>query len=189
MQNLRAMNLLPPSNGVQGQLVLLAPSGAIIPEVFADAKSNPHRHDLLLAGVQRLRGALYLQEGAIQASQLSSDGRHRAPVDEHAWHIVLLDEEGGVAGCARYMAYGEPVTFSGLGVAKSALAPRRNGGIGSDMPSNLILRPLVAAALLMWRWAAGRWPPTCDAARTRCGLPCPHMAWRAFWVGVSVLAP
>jgi hypothetical protein len=69
-----------------------------------------------------LRGALYLEDGAITADQLTADGRHKLPVDDRSWHVVTLNAEGKVSGCSRYSPYPETVSFRDLGVAKSALA-------------------------------------------------------------------
>jgi hypothetical protein len=76
----------------------------------------------MLAQLQRLRGRCYLHDGAIESAQLSADGRHRQAFDEHAWHVVSLDPEGGVIGCARYLAHQARVKLEDLGVWASALA-------------------------------------------------------------------
>lgn len=72
--------------------------------------------------MQRLRGSIYLRDGAIRPSDLTGDGRHRLAVDDKSWHLLLLDDEGSIAGCARYLAYPDSVSFEELPIAKSALA-------------------------------------------------------------------
>jgi len=71
--------------------------------------------------MQKLRAAVYLQDGAIQKNHLS-DGRHRQAHDEGSWHLLVLDDAGGVCGCARYREYLNNTQFSNLGVSRSALA-------------------------------------------------------------------
>jgi hypothetical protein len=105
-----------------GQFALLAPSEAHVPRAFRRVDVDPDRHERMLAQLQRLRGRLYLQDGAIEASQLTADGRHRMAADDHSWHVVSLDGEGGVIGCARYLAHRARVKLEDLGVWSSALA-------------------------------------------------------------------
>lgn len=116
-----------------GRLVLLAPPDAFVPRRFENVLRDGQRHGELLAALQRLRGELYLNEGAIRADQLSSDGRHRMASDERAWHVVALDQHGQVAGCSRYLAHPNTVAFHRLAVRHAALAgSRRWGGLFRD---------------------------------------------------------
>jgi hypothetical protein len=57
----------------------------------------------MLAEMQRLRGSVYLRDGAIQKHELTADGRHRLSVDEQSWHILLVDGAKRVKGCMRYL--------------------------------------------------------------------------------------
>jgi hypothetical protein len=86
---------------------------------------NAAHHAWVLAELQRLRGSVYLRDGAIEPSHLSSDGRHVLDVDRFSWHVVSLRADGRVTGCARYRAYGEDVRPEDLGVWNSALARSR----------------------------------------------------------------
>jgi len=103
-------------------LALLAPPNADIPEHFENVESDPSSHQELLAGMQRLRGQLYLSDGAIRRSQLSRDGRHLSPIDDTAWHLLAVSPQGEVLGCARYVSHSDRVSFSELGVSKAAIA-------------------------------------------------------------------
>ena len=103
-------------------MVLLAPTLCAVPEAFKNAGVDVHRHEQLLTELQQLRGALYLEDGAISADQLTSDGRHKLAIDERSWHVLTLDGDGKVSGCSRYSPYPENVSFRDLGVAKSAMA-------------------------------------------------------------------
>jgi hypothetical protein len=104
------------------RLVLLAPDTGGIPPGFTAVRSDEGRHESLLAKAQRLRGEAYLEDGAIQVSQLTSDGRFCAAQDEESWHLLSLNDAGDVCGCARYLAHDNTVPFTQLGVSKAALA-------------------------------------------------------------------
>lgn len=104
------------------RLVLLAPDTGGIPPRFAALRSDEGSHENLLAQAQRLRGETYLEDGAIQPSQLTSDGRFCAPRDKESWHLLALNDSGEVRGCARYLAHDNRVPFAQLGVRRSALA-------------------------------------------------------------------
>ncbi|MCC7009097.1 MAG: hypothetical protein IT184_09795 [Acidobacteria bacterium] len=85
------------------QLLLLAPPGRAIPETFTSVRTDPGRWRTMLDAVQRLRGAVYVQDGAVR--QLSADGRHETDEDERCWHVVRLDEDGEPAACIRYLEH------------------------------------------------------------------------------------
>jgi hypothetical protein len=76
----------------------------------------------MLAAMQRLRGMVYLRDGAIQADQLTSDGRHELAVDQHSWHILLVDSGSRVGGCLRYLEEEKTSRFEELWIRQSALA-------------------------------------------------------------------
>ena len=84
------------------RLLILAPAGDDLPESFQNVTASPLRHSDLLAGVQRLRGAVYLEDGAVQQHQLLPGGRHETPEDADSWHIVFVDSAGDVTACVRY---------------------------------------------------------------------------------------
>jgi len=104
------------------RLVLLAPDTGGIPSGFAKVRFNEGRHESLLAKAQVLRGEVYLEDGAIQPAQLTSDGRFCASQDKESWHLLALNDAGDVLGCARYLAHGNTVPFAKLGVSRAALA-------------------------------------------------------------------
>lgn len=111
-----------PTAPIVGNLLLLAPDCARIPETFQDVVLDNGRHETLLSEMQKLRGRLYLKDGAVEPWELSPDGRHQTPADRESWHLLALDVEGSVCGCARYREHlpGEPI--SKLSVAASPLA-------------------------------------------------------------------
>lgn len=104
------------------RLVLLAPDIGGIPPGFAMLRPDEGRHESLLAKAQRLRGETYLEDGAIELSQLTSDGRFCVAKDKESWHLLALNDAGEVRGCARYLAHDNRVPFAQLGVRRSALA-------------------------------------------------------------------
>ena len=109
-------------------LVLLAPSLSAVPEAFTHARLDAERHEKLMSEMQRLRGAVYFEDGAINANQLTSDGRHHLDVDARSWHLLTMDEQGRVCGCSRLRLHSNFVSYGELGVAKSALANNSSWG-------------------------------------------------------------
>ncbi len=116
------MKLVPNQNAAHGRLVLLAPPQARIPGSFLRVEAGSHHHERLLLGAQRLRAKVYMEDGAIRETEISRDGRHVHPADDRGWHLLLLDRNGEVCGCSRYLAYPNTVSFPQLGVGKAALA-------------------------------------------------------------------
>jgi hypothetical protein len=109
-------------SGAGRRLVLLAPSASEIPAVFYNHHEDAELHDHLLREMQRLRGRVYLQDGAIEPSQLTRDGRHSVPADSSSWHVLTVDAENRVLGCARYLPYPNSVAFVDLGIRRCPLA-------------------------------------------------------------------
>jgi hypothetical protein len=72
--------------------------------------------------MQRLRGRIYLQDGAIQPWEISDDLRHRMEIDERSWHLLVTDEHARISGCARFRTYENTAPLEMLGVRSSALA-------------------------------------------------------------------
>ena len=72
--------------------------------------------------MQRLRGRVYLKDGAIQPCELDDEGRFRMQGDEQSWHLLLTDGNREVIGCARYLVHPNTVAFHNLRVSHSALA-------------------------------------------------------------------
>ena len=93
----------------------------------------------MLSKMQRLRGRIALQEGAIQSSQLTTDGRDASPVDHLAWHLLTLDEDGSVGGCVRMLVHQPNPAFEHLIVGHTALAkcPDRGLALRSAVESEI----------------------------------------------------
>jgi hypothetical protein len=107
---------------LHNELVLLAPSGCFIPESFTRCYVDRKKHAHWLSEAQRVRGSIYLADGAVRDSQLTSDGRHVQATDYDSWHLLAVDGNGKVQGCARYRHHTGTVGFDDLGVRESSLA-------------------------------------------------------------------
>lgn len=106
----------------QSRLMLLAPSAAFVPGCFRSVHVDAERHEDLLAKLQRLRGRVYSQDGAIERAELTVDGRHVQEIDDQSWHVLSVQPNGEVTGCARYRSHDPDVQPEDLGVWHSALA-------------------------------------------------------------------
>lgn len=101
--------------------ILLAPPSQDLTEVFQSVQVNRAQHGRLLSQIQRLRGRVYLEDGAIEDHQLTADGRFVHPRDPISWQLLVTDPDGQVSGCLRYSPSGH-ASFHHLDVARSALA-------------------------------------------------------------------
>jgi hypothetical protein len=104
------------------QLVLLAPPGAACLDPFTAVTVDPEEYRRRLTNVQRLRGKVYLEDGAVQRGQLAQDGAHCTPEDERSWHLLMLDRDGAVSACVWYLAHDDRVAFTELRVRSCPLA-------------------------------------------------------------------
>jgi hypothetical protein len=104
------------------QFVLLAPDSGHVPETFREVVVAPQKRVALLKEMQKLRGRIYLDDGAIEPSDLTSDGVHQLATDDVSWHLLVLDESGRVMGCMRYLLCQDLAYFSQLGALHSAQA-------------------------------------------------------------------
>jgi hypothetical protein len=127
------MNLVPNGNAGHGSLLLLAPADALIPDSLTGTEWNPQTYSDLLAELQRLRGRVYLEDGAIERSTLSPDGRYIQAADAEAWHLIALNAQGDVSGCARYRAHSGQLHFDDTSVSHSPLS--HSAGWGASLRS------------------------------------------------------
>jgi hypothetical protein len=106
---------------VRWRLVLLPPEDAAMPSCFGRISPDNKRYTELLHGMQRLRGRVYVEDGALQTSQLTPDGRHILSSDASSWHLLMC-QNNEVSGCMRYSVHYGSVPFHALGVAEAAPA-------------------------------------------------------------------
>jgi hypothetical protein len=100
---------------VSDRIVFVAPSTAAVSETFRHIDVDTGRHERLVRDVQRMRGSIYVKDGALQPHQLTADGRHQTPEDETSWHMLLLDKHQRVTACALYLEHDyNDVTFDQL---------------------------------------------------------------------------
>lgn len=109
--------------------VVLAPETANIPSSFGEITVCPQDHQRMMGEVQRLRGRIALQEGALQASQLTADGRDASSLDPKSWHLLSLGSSGRVEGCVRMLVHPRPSKFENLNVSQTKLAKCQECGI------------------------------------------------------------
>jgi hypothetical protein len=123
------MKLIPSAfSSSHQQLILLAPKDSRIPARFRNVLFDAQRHSGLLADMQRMRGRIYLDDGAVARWKLDSDDRHSTPADHESWHLVTLDNQGSVSGCVRYREHPNTASFEELGLRNCALAGCRRWG-------------------------------------------------------------
>jgi len=96
--------------------------------LFSTVDVNGFEYRRLLAAAQRLRGSIYVRDGAVQPRQLSSDGRHTQREDMNSWHLLTVDENGVPGACARCIQHENTASFSDLTVSRSALAKCKRWG-------------------------------------------------------------
>jgi len=100
---------------VSDRIVFVAPSTAAVSDTFRHIDVDADRHERLVRDVQRMRGRIYVKDGALQPDQLTADGRHQTPEDETSWHMLLLDKHQRVTACALYLEHDHnDVTFDSL---------------------------------------------------------------------------
>lgn len=112
----------------QVRLILVAPPDARVSVDFQYVHCEPAWHEELMGSMQRFRGTVYLQDGAIERRQLSTDRRHRVAIDANSWHLLALDGSGNICGCVRYYSHESDACFQDLWVRHSALANSRVWG-------------------------------------------------------------
>jgi len=106
---------------IEQRLVLVAPPAEMIPHVFKSVRVEPSEHHRLVREVQRMRGAVYLEDGAVQRDELSPDGLHQTPEDERSWHLLFMNG-GQVTACAWLMVHTVEASFEQLRVRHTPLA-------------------------------------------------------------------
>jgi hypothetical protein len=102
--------------------VILAPDDGVVPQVFQNSLVDERQYDVLLGAMQKMRGRIYLSDGAIQPGELDSEGRHVVSSDRKSWHVLSVDRFGEVVGCARYRRHNEPMNVEEIGVCQAPVA-------------------------------------------------------------------
>lgn len=123
------------------RLMLLPPSSGRIPSFLKQVRMKTDWYHGMLHDMQRLRGQIYLEDGAIAASSLTADGRHHSDLDSSSWHLLVLDEQDRLCGCARFHEHPVSARSSMLNAARSALArdPERKDALFSALRAEVAL--------------------------------------------------
>jgi hypothetical protein len=106
---------------IEHRLVLLTPGNHTPSDEFRNLAVDAARHRQLLNEVQRLRGSVYLRDGAIQPTDLSPEGLHQTTEDERSWHLLLLDAQDRVTSCIWYLEHEPPTSVQSLRVRSCPL--------------------------------------------------------------------
>lgn len=103
------------------RLVLLAPSDSV-PAFFTNVDSDARRHRRFVREMQKLRGQIYCEDGALGREQLTRDGLHATVEDEKSWHLLTVNPRGKVTGCVWFMEHVMPIRAVDLRVRHTPLA-------------------------------------------------------------------
>lgn len=103
------------------RLILLAPTGGV-PGFFKNVEHDPTLHRRLVRDMQKLRGKVYLEDGALGRNQLTPDGLHDTAEDHKSWHLLMVDQHRRVTGCAWYLEHPSSVAVEDLRVRHTPLA-------------------------------------------------------------------
>jgi hypothetical protein len=106
---------------IRTRFVVLPPCRQTVSKRFRNVQVDSRHYDELLAAMQRLRGEVYLSDGAIQAGDLI-DGRHKMSIDEQSWHVLSVDSGGRICACLRYLEHHNARSLDDLSVRDAALA-------------------------------------------------------------------
>ena len=107
-------------SSVSDRLVLLPPPDEAVPETLRRLTVNASQRSELLHDIQRLRGRIYVQDGAVQTCELTEDGRHETQEDEKSWHLVMLDRQSGQpSACLWYLEHRHATSIRDLRIHKS----------------------------------------------------------------------
>lgn len=149
------LRLLDRSVAAAGErLVLLAPPQASAHRFFRNVDVDQSLHESLLSEMQRLRGGVYVDDGAISPAQLVG-GRHQTPEDERSWHLLIMDRQQRVSACVWYMAHPRGATLDSLRVRTCPL--RASDGWGAQFRSAIDAELALARSLGLGFAEIGGW--------------------------------
>ena len=103
------------------RLVLLAPQSSV-PAFFKNVTADSRRHRQFVRDMQKLRGSIYLSDGALGREQLTHDGLHETEEDDKSWHLLMVDSRQRVTGCAWYLEHDNSARVEDLRVRSCPLA-------------------------------------------------------------------
>jgi hypothetical protein len=74
-------------------------------QVFAGFRRDPQQRQTRLEQIQRFRGKIYCEDGAIRPWDLDENECHRVDLDNHSWHFFILNARHEMTGCLRVAHY------------------------------------------------------------------------------------
>jgi hypothetical protein len=129
----------------QRSFVLLAPSQERLSDFAGEITTSRNLHSHLLSEMQRLRGRIYLADGALSVNDLDPWERHVQAADSKSWHLLTLGSMGRVISCTRLRRHPSPASWGQLGVRQAPIAQSDEWG--------LKFRASIDAELAVARWA------------------------------------
>ena len=139
---------------IERRLVLLAPA-AISATPFGNVTIDSARRDDLLGEMQRLRGGIYLEDGAIGLGDLTSDGRHRTPEDDASWHLLMMDAKQEITSCVWYREHAREASIDHLRVRE---CPLRRDDAWRDVVTRAVEKQMALARVESLRYVeVGGW--------------------------------
>jgi len=107
---------------IEERLLLLAPTARAVRDCFRNVTFDHRSHGERVREMQRLRGRIYLEDGAIERRHLSTDGLHRTPEDERSWHLLMQGRDRRISACAWYLEHENTTSIQSLRVRNCPLA-------------------------------------------------------------------
>lgn len=129
----------------QRSFVLLAPVNEPLIHFPGGPTYSSNLHSHLLSEMQRLRGRIYLADGALAPADLDPWERHIQAADAKSWHLLTLGSMGRVIGCTRLRRHSSSVSWAQLGIGQAPIAQSGEWG--------LKFRASIDAELTAARWA------------------------------------
>lgn len=79
---------------------------------------NSEDYDARLARIRRLRGKVFLADGAVTQEHLDESGSYHTSLDHRAWHIYLAGNDGEVPACCTLMLHRNVVEVQELRISE-----------------------------------------------------------------------
>jgi hypothetical protein len=115
-------------NRYQRSFVLLAPEDELPESASGDITCSAQTYSQFLSELQRLRGRIYLADGAVDRNQLDESDRHVQPADRKSWHLLTLGSFGRLLGCTRIRRHSIHASWGQLGVRDAPIAQSNEWG-------------------------------------------------------------
>jgi hypothetical protein len=162
------------------RLSVLPPRSMLGASTTHAARVDADDYEERLAEIQRLRGAVYLEDGAISPSALDVNRRHITDFDYENWHIVVTSKSGQVAACIRLRLHDADIGIHQLKVYD--LVERMPPGARAAFRSALESFLQEAGVERVRVGEVGGWAVSPDARRSPCTMALPIAAWSLYQI-------